>query len=283
MTNPYVPPTQTGKNFLITGANTGIGLATARTLLRHGARVFIACRSLPTAERAASQLRVETGFTPDVLQLDLSDFDSVRACAARFASQSLPLHVLLNNAGVAGMRARTRSGFELAFGVNHLGHFLLTQLLLPQLRAAGQARVVTVASKAHYDARGFHWDDLQKKTRGITGIQAYAVSKLANVLFSAELGRRLAGSGISSYSLHPGVIASDVWRHVPQPARWLLTRRMIDVDEGSWTSLYCATAPEAASASGLYYDHQAIKEPSKLAQDTALAKELWQRSESWTK
>jgi NAD(P)-dependent dehydrogenase (short-subunit alcohol dehydrogenase family) len=213
--------------------------------------------------------------------LDLARFDAVRACAEQFAQLEIPLHVLINNAGVAGKRALTASGFELAFGVNHLGHFLLTQLLLPQLRAAGRARVVNVASKAHYDAPGIDWNAVTKKTRTITGLAEYSVSKLANVLFSAELARRVIGTGITSYSLHPGVVASDAWRHMPQPARWLYTRGMLSTEQGAQTTIFCASAPELASESGLYYDERRPKLPSRPAQDLALAAELWDRSADW--
>ena len=146
-----------GQNVLITGANTGIGLATARALAKLGARVFIACRNVKQAQATADRVREESNDVLEVLELDLGRFESVRSCAASFAATGLPLHVLINNAGVAGARGVTPSGFELAFGVNHLGHFLFTQLLLPQLRAAGRSRVVTVASKAHYQARGIDW------------------------------------------------------------------------------------------------------------------------------
>jgi NAD(P)-dependent dehydrogenase (short-subunit alcohol dehydrogenase family) len=271
-----------GQNVLITGANTGIGLATARALAARGYRVFIACRNEPGARALAARIQRENGVTLEVLPLDLARFDSVRSCAEQFSALSLPLHVLINNAGVAGKRARTPSGFELAFGVNHLGHFLLTQLLLPQLRAAGSARVVTVASKAHYEARGIDWVAVTKKTRTITGLAEYSVSKLANVSFSAELARRLAGTGITTYALHPGVVASDAWRHMPQPARWFYTRGMLTPEQGALTSLYCATAPELATETGLYYDDQRQKMPSQAAQDAALAAELWDRSLAWT-
>jgi retinol dehydrogenase-12 len=272
-----------GQNVLITGANTGIGLATARALASRGHRVFIACRDAANARVLTERIHRETGCRLEVLALDLARFDSVQACAEQFAALAIPLHVLINNAGVAGKRGRTPSGFELAFGVNHLGHFLLTQLLLPQLRAAERARVVTVASKAHYEAPGIDWNAVTKKTRTITGLAEYSVSKLANVLFSAELARRLAGTGITTYSLHPGVVASDAWRHMPQPARWWYTRGMLTPEQGALTSLYCATAPELAAESGLYYDDQRRKSPSEPARDRELAAELWERSMAWTR
>ena len=126
------------------------------------------------------------------------------------------------------------------FGVNHLGHFAFTSALLGRLTASGPARVVTVSSDAHYSAPGIDFDALRRPARGITGLPAYAVSKLCNVLFSAELSRRLAGTGVTTYALHPGVVASDIWRRVPWPVRPLVTRRMLSVDQGAATSLYCA-------------------------------------------
>jgi retinol dehydrogenase 12 len=272
-----------GQNVLITGANTGIGLPTACALADRGARVFIACRNVSLAQAAADNVRRTSGAVLEVLALDLARFDSVRACAAQFATLGIPLHVLINNAGVAGKRALTPSGFELAFGVNHLGHFLLTRLLLPQLRAAERARVVTVSSKAHYDARGIDWQAVTRKTRTIIGLAEYCTSKLANVLFSAELARRVTDTAITTYALHPGTIASDAWRHMPQPIRWFYTRGMLTPTQGAQTTIYCASAPEVATQTGLYYHHQAPKPPSPLAQDRALAVELWERSEAWTR
>jgi retinol dehydrogenase 12 len=215
------------------------------------------------------------------LPLDLADLDSVRACAAAFLARGEPLHVLVNNAGVVRTRGLTRQGFELMFGVNHLGHFVLTNALLGCLEASAPARVVTVASDSHYAARGIDWDALRRPERGLTGLGGYAVSKLCNVLFSAELGRRTAGTGVTTYALHPGVVASDIWRRVPWPVRPLILRRMLTVSQGAETSLYCATSPSVASASGLFYDKCAVREPSALV-TPALAAELWKRSEEWT-
>ena len=277
------PPSLAGRVALVTGANTGIGLVTARELARQGAQVFVACRSLARAQPAVDAIRAATG-NPQVeaLALDLGDFGSVRACAATFLARGLPLHLLVNNAGLAGSRGSTASGFELAFGVNHLGHFLLTQLLLERLRASAPARIVTVASRAHTRTSGIDWDALRQPTRTRTGIHEYAVSKLANVWFSAELGRRLAGSGVHTYALHPGVVASDVWRSVPWPFRSLIKLRMISTEEGARTTLYCASDPACAGETGLYYDKCRVRAPSTLGQDLALARQLWERSEAWT-
>jgi retinol dehydrogenase 12 len=271
-----------GRTFLITGANTGIGRATAEALARRGARVYVASRSADKGEAAVAGIKAASGGDSIwFLPLDLADLSSVRACAEAFLTRGEPLHVLVNNAGVAGRRGLTRQGFELTFGVNHLGHFTLTQLLLGRLTESGPARVVTVASDAHYSAPGIDFEALRRPARGITGLREYAVSKLANVLFSQELARRTVGTGITTYVLHPGVVASDIWRRVPWPVRPILTRRMLSVDEGAATSLYCATAPQVAQESGLFYDECAQRAPSAVA-TPELAAELWKRSEEWT-
>ena len=267
------------QTFLVTGANTGIGKATAEELARQGGRVYVTARSAARGEAAVSAIRAASGSDSVFsLPLDLADLSSVRACADSFLARGEPLHVLVNNAGVAGKRGVTRQGFELMFGVNHLGHFLLTQLLLDRLASSAPSRVVTVASDAHYSARGIDWEAVRRPARGITGLGEYAVSKLCNVLFSQELARR---SGVHAYALHPGVVASDIWRQVPWPVRPLITRRMLSVEQGAATSLYCATAPEVASDSGLFYDKCAPRPASAVA-TPSLGRELWERSEAWT-
>lgn len=271
-----------GRVALVTGANTGIGLVTARALAASGAQVFVACRSAERAQAALDTIGANAaGPEPVVLALDLGDFESVRQCAQSFLARGLPLHLLINNAGVAGARGLSKSGFELTFGINHMGHFLLTRLLLERIKASAPARIVTVASRAHYRARAIDWNALRQPTATRSGFPEYSVSKLANVLFSAELGRRLAGSGVTTHALHPGVVASDIWRKVPWPLRALMKLTMISTEEGAKTSLYCATAPELANTTGLYYDSCRPKQPSREAQDAALAAELWTRSQAW--
>jgi retinol dehydrogenase-12 len=270
-----------GRTFLVTGANTGIGRATAEGLARRGGRVYVASRSPEKGETAVAGIRAVTGNEAVwFLPLDLADLDSVRACASSFLARGEPLHVLVNNAGVVRTRGLTKQGFELMFGVNHLGHFVLTNALLGCLEASAPARVVTVSSDSHYAARGIDWDALRRPERGVTGLGGYAVSKLCNVLFSLELGRRTAGTGVTTYALHPGVVASDIWRRVPWPVRPLIMRRMLTVEQGAETSLYCATSLEVAADSGRFYDKCAEREPSSVA-TPALAAELWKRSEEW--
>jgi retinol dehydrogenase 12 len=268
---------------LVTGANTGIGRVTARELARHGMHVVVAARSEEKGREAVAAIRAETGsHSVEFLRLDLGSLASVRASAREFLAKGIPLRVLVNNAGIGGQRGRTADGFELHFGTNHLGHFLLTSLLRDALVASAPARVVTVSSKAHVDAkRGIDWSRVEGSTRSLTGLPEYAVSKLANILFSNELARRLAGTGVTTYALHPGVIASDVWRRIPWPIRPLVTRNMLTVDEGARTTIHCATSPDVAQESGLYYDECRPRDPLPLANDPALARELWERSEAF--
>jgi NAD(P)-dependent dehydrogenase (short-subunit alcohol dehydrogenase family) len=271
-----------GRTFLVTGANTGIGRATAADLARRGGRVFVACRSAEKGRAAAAEITAATGNS-DVLflPLDLADLASVRRCAAEFLARGEPLHVLINNAGVGGARGITRDGFELGFGINHLGHFALTTALLDCLAASAPARVVTVASDAHYQAKGIDFEAVRRPTVSRTGLREYAVSKLSNVLFSQELARRTAGRGIMAHALHPGVVASDIWRRVPWPARTMITRRMLTVDQGALTSVHCATSPAVAGESGLFYDKCQVREPSSLA-TPELGELLWKHSAEWT-
>ncbi len=277
----YTVPPQEGKTFLITGANTGIGRVTAVELARAGARVILACRSLERTRPVIDEIVDLAGEEMvDFLALDLSDLDSVRACAAEFAKMSESLDGLINNAGLAGKKGLTRQGFEMAFGVNHLGHFLLTMLLWEHLKP--EARVVHVASRAHIRVDGLDFDAMRQEATTTTAFPEYSASKLANVLFSNELARRCEGTGIHSYALHPGVVASDVWREVPGPIRWVMKRFMLTNEEGAMTTLYCATSPEVASHSGRYYDACKERRPRRTALDEALAEELWVRSVTWT-
>jgi NAD(P)-dependent dehydrogenase (short-subunit alcohol dehydrogenase family) len=267
---------------LVTGGNSGIGRVAATGLAKRGFHVFIACRSAERSRPVLDEIRGAAGSNSiEFLSLDLGDFDSIRKCAETFLSRGAPLHLLVNNAGVAGARGMTRSGFELAFGVNHMGHFLLTQLLSGRIKDSAPARVVTVASTAHYRAAGVDWEAVRKPSASTTAMPEYSVSKLCNVLFSAELGRRLAGTGVSTYSLHPGVVATDIWRSVPWPFRPLIKLAMISPERGAATTLFCATSPDVAHETGCYYDNCRSKRPSAAAQNLALAAELWERSERW--
>ena len=270
-----------GRSFLVTGANTGIGKETARGLAKAGARVTLAGRSEDKTRAAMAEITAETPSADlKFLQLDLGDFASIRKAADDFLGRDEPLDVLINNAGLAGGGGMTASGFELAFGTNHVGPFLLTQLLLDRLKQADAARIVNVASTMHYQAKGIDWDAVRKPAESRLGLKEYSVSKLANVLHAQELARRLADTNVTTYSLHPGVIASDVYRRVPWPFRKLMTMFMKSTEDGAKTSLYCATSPDVAGDSGLYYDEAKEKKPSRVA-TPELGAELWARSEAW--
>jgi dehydrogenase/reductase SDR family protein 13 len=273
-----------GKVALVTGANTGIGRITARELARLGAHVVITCRNQERAEPVLQEIRAapingQVSFIP----LELGSFASIRRCADSFIAMGLPLHVLVNNAGLAGAKGLTKEGFEMTFGVNHIGTFLLTQLLTDHIKASAPARIVTVASRAHIRAKGIDWNTLRSPGTTLTGYPEYTVSKLANVLFSAELGRRLQGTGVNTYALHPGVVATDVWRSVPWPFNQLMKLGMITAEEGALTSLHCATSPAVANESGFYYDKCKAIAVSQVAQNPALARDLWERSEAWVR
>jgi NAD(P)-dependent dehydrogenase (short-subunit alcohol dehydrogenase family) len=270
-----------GKTYLVTGANAGIGRETVRALAARGARVFLAARSEAKCRPAVDEIAAATGSSQlEFIPLDLGDLDSVRACAAAFIDGGAPLHGLINNAGLAGQRGSTQSGFELAFGTNHVGHFLLTELLLERLRDNAPSRIVNVASDAHFGAKGIDFDAVRNPTRSVTGMPEYSVSKLANVLHAQELARRLSGEGVTAYALHPGVIASEIWRRVPWPVRPLIKLRMRSPEEGARTSLHCATAPALADESGRYYEDCLAKAPSAVA-TPELAAQLWERSAAW--
>ena len=271
----------TGKTFLVTGANTGIGKETARNLAGRGARVVIAGRSEEKSREAIREIAADTGNTDlDFVSLDLGDLGSVRAAADTFLASGERLDVLINNAGLAGKRGMTASGFELAFGTNHVGPFLLTELLRDRIAETGPGRIVNVASAGHYRAPGIDWEAVRRPTVTRTAFDEYCVSKLANVLHAQELGRRMAGTGVTTYSLHPGAIASDVWREVPFGLRQLVKLFMKSTTDGAKTSLYCATSADVAGVTGRYYDNQREKTPSRVA-TPELAAELWERSEAW--
>ena len=160
---------------------------------------------------------------------------------------------------------------------------LVTRLLLDRLKEAGDARIVNVASKSHYRARGIDWDAVKRPTRTVTGMREYEQSKLSNVLFTKELARRLAGTGVTTYAVHPGVVATDVWRRVPRPLRWAIKKFMITPEQGAASSLRCATAPELAGETGRYYDVGGRETaPNRVADDAELAGTLWTRSAEWT-
>lgn len=261
---------------VITGANTGIGRATAEGLAGPGVRLLLAGRSLERTQPVIEAVRARGGDA-EFVALDLTDLRDIRRAAGDLSQKAPKLDVLINNAGVAGVHGQTRDGFELHVGVNHLGHFALVQALMPVLTSS-KTRVVAVASEAHRRARGLDFGAFEHTTKSRTGWSEYCASKLCNVLFATELSRRHSSQGIFGVSLHPGVIASDLWRHVPLPIRALLKMFMRSNEDGARTSIHCATAPLEMSANGAYFDKCKVRWPTRVAQDEALAAELWERS-----
>lgn len=271
-----------GRTFVVTGANTGIGKETVRGLAARGGRVLLACRSRDKTLPVIDEIREQTGNDAlGFVHLDLEDLAQVRQAAAELLAEAPAIHVLINNAGLARSHGITKDGFERTFGVNHLGHFLLTRLLLPRIEASGPARIVNVSSHSHYRAKRIDFASLREPTRTFSGMPEYEASKLCNVLFTQELARRLEGKPVTAYSLHPGVIASDIWRNVPWPLGSIAKLFMKTNEEGAATSLYCATSDEVASHSGRYYANCREKAPNPAANDVALARELWEKSSEW--
>lgn len=272
-----------GKVFIVTGANTGIGKITAGDLASRGAHVILACRNESKTAPVIDEIKRTTkNDKVEFMALDLASQKSVRAFAEAFLARKLPLHGLINNAGLV-TRGTTDEGYELIFGVNHLGHYLLTRLLLDHLKQTKGARIVNVASAAHYRVKkGIDWGALQKTTKSVSGFPEYTVSKLANVLFTKELAKRLEGSGVTAYAVHPGGVATDVWRRIPKPFRWLMNRFLISPEEGAKSTLRTATDPALANESGRYYTQDGSeKKPSRLVTDD-LAATLWTKSAEWT-
>ena len=271
-----------GRTFYVTGANSGIGRATAEALAGRGGTVVLAARSEERTRPVLEGIRArDPQAKVEFALLDLADLGSVRRAAQAFLDSGRALDVLVNNAGVAGTRALSADGFDLTYATNHIGPFLLTNLLLPALERALQGRVVNVASVAHMSAKGIDWSLLQRRTEPRRSRFAdYAVTKLMNVLHAKELARRLAGTRVTTYALHPGGVASNIWRSVPQPIRWILLRFLDSNEQGARTPLYCATAAELATATGRYYDKSREVPCSPLADDPALAHELCTRTEA---
>ena len=284
-------PDQSGRCFIVTGANTGLGFETSRVLAARGARVLLACRDRAKAEAAMSQIR-RTTLRSDLcfLPLDQADLDSVRA-AAEQAMKEPRIDVLVNNAGVmTPPLMRTRQGFELQFGVNHLGCFALTALLLPKLAESEGARVVVTSSIAHRNAK-IDWDDLNAE-QSYDRFRRYAASKLANALFFFELDRRLraAGSAVTAVGCHPGSAATDLGRHMG-PLQILLPVVRLALNTaamGAWPTLQAATGPVKP---GGYYGPTGFREirgvsgegsRSAQAQDRELARRLWEVSVAMT-
>ena len=266
-----------GKRVLITGGNSGIGLVAAQEIARQGAEVVLACRDTPKTA-AALELINSTAETPAVnLPVELASLSSVAGLAQSFLQQFDRLDVLINNAGLFPPRPRTtEDGFEMQFGVNHLSHFLLTQLLLDCLKQSAPSRVVTVSSMLH--KKGELRLDAIRGYDKYNSQAAYNNSKLCNVLFARELAERLAGSGVTSNVLHPGAVATDIVRDLPWLIRKIIGMMFISPEKGAKTTIMLATDPSLADVNGKYYDQCELTDASPLADDAAQRKALWDTS-----
>lgn len=273
-----------GKVCMVTGANSGIGRVTALELARMGATVVMVCRDRGRAEPVQAQIRQETGNQAvDLLLGDLSSQASIRELAATFMARYDRLDVLVNNAGAIFLgRTLTADGLEATFALNHLGYFLLTNLLLDVLQASAPSRVVNVSSGAHVAAQ-IDFDDLQG-ARSYSLWRAYAQSKLANVLFTKELARRLEGTGVTVNALHPGFVSTNLpgQSRLAKVIAPLLNLFAIPAEEGAKTSIYLASSPAVAGVTGTYFYKERPKATAQAATDAAVARRLWQVSEELT-
>lgn len=277
--SPPAAPSMRGKVCLVTGANAGIGFHTALALSRQGARVVLACRDRAKGESALADIRRLSGSAEaELLPLDLASFASVRAAALEFHRRHDRLHVLVNNAGLyRRQRQSTADGFELTFQSNHLGHFLLTHLLLDLLKASAPARIVNVSSNAHRSGM-MRWDDLQAE-KSYDGMAVYAQSKLANILFTYELARRLKGTRVTANCLHPGVIASEFFRDMPWLVRGPLSLVLTSPEKGARPSIRAASDPGLDSVTGKYFYKSVEGDSIPESHDAAAALRLWDLSE----
>lgn len=276
----------TGKTVVVTGANSGIGLETSVALARAGARVVMTARDSQKGSAAHNDVKARAGSElVELVVFDLGDLASVRRGAAEILERFPRIDVLINNAGaVLSERRETVDGLEATFGVNHLGPFLLTELLLDRIRQSAPARIVNVASTAHKGAgRGLDFDDLQT-TKGYRGMRAYSRSKLANIYFTTELARRLEGSGVTVNCLHPGTVVTGFGRDGDANGAFelglkIISPFIIDAEKGARTQVYLASSPEVEGVTGKYFVKCGVRTPSKAARDGAAAARLWQVSE----
>jgi NAD(P)-dependent dehydrogenase (short-subunit alcohol dehydrogenase family) len=269
---------------VVTGATSGIGKAAAAALARQGAEIIVVGRDPGRAEATAAAIQADGAPPPKVEIADLARLDQVRALAGRLNQTLDRVDVLINNAGlVLNERQVTPDGYEHVFAVNHLAPFLLTNLLRPKLTASAPARVITVSSDAHTAAR-LDLDDPNLE-HGWSSWRSYSNSKLANILFTRELARRLDGTGVTANCLHPGVVRTGFGRDARPLMRVGITIAkpfMLSPERGADTIVYLASSPDVAAKTGGYYVKRQLREPSAAARDDGLARRLWEISERLT-
>jgi NAD(P)-dependent dehydrogenase (short-subunit alcohol dehydrogenase family) len=275
-----------GKVVLITGANSGIGKETAQGLAKMGASLVLVCRDREKGEAVKEEIARATGNASIELFLaDLLPQREVRRVAAEIKATHPRLDVLVNNAGASFTDyAETEDGIERTMAINYFTPFLLTNLLLETLKNSAPSRVVNVTSSEHYDAH-LDLDNVNRDSRmGTVGSGAYARSKLAVVLFTYELARRLLRSGVTANCLHPGAVRTNIWRHAGAltPLFRFMSVFMLSAGKGAQTSIYLASSPEVEGASGKYFDKKLPKRSSETSYDEAIARRLWELSERMT-
>ena len=270
-----------GKTVIITGGNSGVGKETAIDLARRGAKVIIGCRDLKRAGIALNEIQHKTGSVDVHLkEIDLSSFSSIKKFAREIIEYEERLDILINNAGVAFQpQQKTVDGFEMHFGVNHLGHFLLTNLLLDLIRKSSPSRIINVSSGAHNWVRGINFDDINYD-KGYSHSTAYGRSKLANILFTYELHNKLEGTGVSTFSLSPGIVATNITSHLPI-SQYKLVQTLVnfifqDARGGAQTTICCAVEQNLERYSGQYFFNC---KPKQLTFSNEEATKLWEISE----
>ncbi len=274
-----------GKTCMITGATSGVGLETARALAQMGATTILVGRNPEKTSAAVAQIQEQTGnLKVELLLADLSEQAQIRQLVETFKQRHFRLHVLINNAGAFFLfRKLSADGIEMSLALNHLNYFLLTNLLLDTLQASAPARIINVASRGHND-KELDFDDLENRS-GYNGSRAYGQSKLANILFTYELARRLEGTQVTANALHPGWVATNIGRNNGWLVRLLMPfiqRSAMSPEKGAQTSVYLATSPEVEGVTGKYFVKSKPRESSPASYNDENAKRLWEISAQMT-